>query len=420
MFENLKLKIKSSRISDSSGQSLIEIIIALAIGALLIGAASMAIVVVLQSSSTSQIQQSATILGQDIMEKTRAFSLGSWDGLYGLTKGSSTLYYFYTTSTRFAILQGKEGVIANDIHDGLVGYWKFDEVSGTTAYDYSGNGNDGTLAGGVTRATSTCKIGYCLDFDGTNDYVEIDSVSSDLNSISGLTFAAWIKWYDTIDTNQAIIRHHYDVLGVEINLVRFVVNAQWSNRPRDSTQLTEGVWYFYVGTYDGLVQRLYRNGVEVDSKDYTGTTSSGGETDIGSRPTEDSDFFKGIIDDVRIYNRALDADEVKHLYNSTLFTRYFYVENVNRDTGGDIVISGGTEDPTTQKVTAVLQWDTSQGTQEFTFFEYMTRWRNRVFHQSDWSGGSGQDSVITVPNERYASSSEINVSTPGQFKIEGL
>ena len=400
---------------NETGQSLIEIIIALAIGALLIGAASMAIIVVLQSSSASQIQQSATILGQDIMEKTRAFSLGSWDGLYGLTKGSSTLYYFYTTSTQFAILQGKEGIIANDIHDGLVGYWKLDEASSTIAYDYSGNGNDGTLAGGVTRATSTCKIGYCLDFNGSTNYVDVGSISLS----SPITFSAWIN-PSVLDSNDNPVVYNTTYFQVWSNKIRFVIN----NAAATAYTITSAdTWYHVVGTYDKDADpsdniKLYVDGVLRDEYGWPNEIAAGNLL-IGAY-TGPQLYFDGLVDDVRIYNRALDADEVKHLYNSTLFTRYFYVENVNRDTGGDIVTSGGTEDPTTQKVTAVLQWDTSQGTQEFTFFEYMTRWRNRVFHQSDWSGGSGQDSVITVPNERFASSSGVDTATPGQFRIEGL
>ena len=241
----------------------------------------------------------------------------------------------------------------------------------------------------------------------------------------------------------------------EDNLGRIIYKTRWGLRVQNevsnsvridffqSFSTTAGIWQTVVNiplntwtyiavTYDssstannpimyidGIARTVGNELTKTQTPSGSASDDSGNSIIIGSQGGG-TRTFDGILDEVRIYDRVLNADEIAHLYNSTVFTRYFYVENVNRDTGGDIVTSGGTEDPTTQKVTVVVQWDTSQGTQEFTFFEYMTRWRNRVFHQSDWSGGSGQDSVITVPNERYASSSEINVSTPGQFKIKGL
>ncbi len=279
---------------NEAGQSLIEIIIALAIGALLVGAASMAIIVVLQSSSTSQIQQSATILGQDIMEKARAFSLGSWDDLYGLTKGSSTLYYFYTTSTQFAILQGKEGIVANDIRDNLVGYWKFDEGSGTTAHDYSDNSNVGTLQGGVTRATSTCRVGYCLDFDGTNDYVDVGDPNN-FNTDKG-TIAAWVKW---VSSPSSGINSGGSIFSSSDTAVDYYTLAFWiaSNGKveihshiggtvghiRSTTALNVNEWYHLVGLSDGNTYKIYINGEEEELTVAQGTNNGNWFSDTPNR-----------------------------------------------------------------------------------------------------------------------------------------
>src|SRR3990167_283101 len=73
---------------------------------------------------------------------------------------------------------------------GLVGYWNFDEGSGATVADSSGNGNTGTLTNGPTWTTG--KIGQALSFDGSNDYVDAGTGSS-LNLASSLTVSAWIK-----------------------------------------------------------------------------------------------------------------------------------------------------------------------------------------------------------------------------------
>ena len=76
--------------------------------------------------------------------------------------------------------------IIKNLQNGLVGYWRFDEGSGSIAYDYSGNGNNGTLINGPTWVDGI--LGKALEFDGVNDYVNIpDSSSLDING-TGITF----------------------------------------------------------------------------------------------------------------------------------------------------------------------------------------------------------------------------------------
>ena len=118
------------------------------------------------------------------------------------------------------------------------------------------------------------------------------------------------------------------------------------------------------------------------------------------------------------------------------FTRYFYIENVNRDLCGasDITAnattscasgpgsSGITEDPSTQKITSVVSW-TAGGSAggSINKVQYLTRSQNKVFVQSDWSGGTGQEGPITAENNKFASSTNINYSTTtGSIKIQGF
>lgn len=98
------------------------------------------------------------------------------------------------------------------------------------------------------------------------------------------------------------------------------------------------------------------------------------------------------------------------------FTRYFIVENVNRD-NGDIADSG-INDPSTQKITITV---TGEGNRSINAVYYLTRNRNLVFNQTDWSGGSGQISPIIETNNRFANSTNINyISSTGSIKIEGF
>ncbi len=103
------------------------------------------------------------------------------------------------------------------------------------------------------------------------------------------------------------------------------------------------------------------------------------------------------------------------------YTRYFYVENVFRDTTtGNIVTSGGTEDPSTQKVTAVVVWP---GGGQIQNVKYLTRNRNEVVQQTDWSGGVDTTTAFPVGTmiNKYSQVTNIDVTTiPGSIKIQGL
>lgn len=114
------------------------------------------------------------------------------------------------------------------------------------------------------------------------------------------------------------------------------------------------------------------------------------------------------------------------------FTRYFYVENVNRISCGvgDIIINATTtclswpggnneisEDPSTQKITAVVKWGgiLSLSASEV---QYLSRSRNEVFVQTDWSGGVIADEVLTTPNNKFTSSTDVDfASAPGSLTL---
>lgn len=98
------------------------------------------------------------------------------------------------------------------------------------------------------------------------------------------------------------------------------------------------------------------------------------------------------------------------------YARYFYVDDVWRNLASDeIVASGGVSDPSTKKITIEYSWQNGSG----NITSYITRRKNFVFHQTDWSGGPGQDGPITSPNFRFAASSaNINYTVmPGSLII---
>jgi hypothetical protein len=102
---------------------------------------------------------------------------------------------------------------------------------------------------------------------------------------------------------------------------------------------------------------------------------------------------------------------------TTTYTRYFYVDEVIRDAGDVLVTSGGTNDPSTKKVTVIYRWPQSATN---TLTTYITRARtNYVFSQTDWFGGPGQDTPATSTDSRFSTSVSIGyTSSTGSIEIQ--
>ncbi len=104
------------------------------------------------------------------------------------------------------------------------------------------------------------------------------------------------------------------------------------------------------------------------------------------------------------------------------YSTYFYVEDVGRNVSGDIVSSGGTDDPSTQKITVITTWtNIGGGMSEVKLVDYITRWQNTVFHQTDWVGGlDGGRLPIEAPDDKFANSDNVDSSNSGLIKLQGF
>jgi hypothetical protein len=222
------------------------------------------------------------------------------------------------------------------ITDGSVAYWSFNEGFGTTAHDSSGNDNHGTING----ATWTDgRLGRALDFDGTDDYVQVpDSDSLDIQN--EITIAAWIKPRSFTNINFFVSKYDAYSLGldwyphpVERSYVHFMLGSRVveSNGP---VNLNE--WNHVAVTVNSTHLIFYINGVQ-------DTILSGSE--VYSVSNYDlmigasyyvTDFFNGMIDDARIYNRTLNEEEIMALTTMTgpppIQTQIVTVESGNSTT----------------------------------------------------------------------------------------
>ena len=186
----------------------------------------------------------------------------------------------------------------------LIGWWKFDEASGNIAYDSSGYNHHGNLFGGPAHAPG--RINNALSFDGTDDYV-----SSSIPSVPKIfTIESWI--YPTQSGREQHI--------AEFTNTQFYVGGNnrlgtpsWSN-VWGNTTLSMNNWYHVVCVRDSTEVRLYLNGNLDGSGGSLGTNPSSPFA-IGDLYGHGGNYkFKGLIDEVRIYNRALSAEEVLALF----------------------------------------------------------------------------------------------------------
>jgi hypothetical protein len=214
-----------------------------------------------------------------------------------------------------------------------VGYWSFDEGTSTKATDFSGNGRTGTLNangnnGSILPVWTNGKRGAALDFDGDEDYESVPS-SSGLNPTSTITVSAWIKadsWTGTpriVAKGSSTANHQYS-LGdsTDANTLAWNVGSNYSLSVIGTAFPSTGVWHHVVGVYSASLSAIYVDGALANSEDPVdppiGSTADPlyiGGADAGSGICNSAtECFDGKIDDVRIYNRALTAAEVRALY----------------------------------------------------------------------------------------------------------
>lgn len=206
-----------------------------------------------------------------------------------------------------------------------VGAWLFNENSGNKVFDLSGNGNHGTFGAGTAAPTWVLgRTGSALEFDGTEDYVNIPS-SSDFDLATG-TISFWTK-KKTADTEYifSVIQlpntdyFHIVLTGAPTGKINVEIedgNVKKTTLYTDSLRILDTNWHHIVVTQNGTEMSIYIDGVK---STVTGTNSdyfldhlTAWSVDIGR--AREALYYDGIINDVMIYNRALSASEIRQLY----------------------------------------------------------------------------------------------------------
>jgi hypothetical protein len=201
---------------------------------------------------------------------------------------------------------------------GLIGRWKLNETSGTTAIDATPFGRDATLTGAASWSSDCGGMGV-FNFDGASNYFTVAN-TTDFQPTGMISMSAWVKgnvWKDSSGGDvDAILRkgdatpNNYS-LAIASGKVMLLLDDSDTVGIRGNTVLNPGQWYHVAATWDGTTAKIYVNGVLDNSPGTAKAAPISTDTRplyIGGRPG--TDYFDGMIRDARIYNRPLTATEL--------------------------------------------------------------------------------------------------------------
>jgi hypothetical protein len=214
----------------------------------------------------------------------------------------------------------------------------FSEGEGTTAFDSSGNGNDGTITEAIWTEGFFV---HALKFDGVDDYLEVsDDVTLHLDSEESMTFEFWIKTNNS-GIESALFHKNSSLNPNPYYLLTISDNGKFKGQIRDSyglysnltsnSTISDGKWHYITFVIDRVSDKLrvYIDGNIDNMTDdlTTGTSTNNAELLIGKSASNDR-YYNGSLDEIRIYDRALSVREIEDYYESFILTvwtdKYIY------------------------------------------------------------------------------------------------
>ncbi|MFZ5946656.1 MAG: LamG-like jellyroll fold domain-containing protein [Stygiobacter sp.] len=233
--------------------------------------------------------------------------------------------------------------IHKKLPDKVISYYSFDDISkDSVVTDFTNNANNGILKNGAKLGSGL--LGNALQFDGVDDYVLFNaSPSFDINA-SAVSVSLWAKLtflpaelpssfgplFDS-DGDQYVL--YEDKGNKELRFkVTTTVSAERPGIPE--ADLISGEWIHLVGTYDGVAAKIYLNGVLKDSHPLTGNIKSGQVLMLGRSGNASPSFFKGNLDNIHVFSKALTEDEINDIYQNNktaaIKTPVSVEENINQ------------------------------------------------------------------------------------------
>jgi hypothetical protein len=258
-------------------------------------------------------------------DTTSSYSV-SWDtttatnGSHTLTAVARDTAAHTTTSAAVTVTVGNAGPPPPP--SGLVAAYGLNAGSGSVVADGSGSGNGGTVSGAVWTAAG--KFGGALSFDGVNDWVTVND-SGSLDLTGAMTLEAWVRpsalggmWRTVVFKERpgGMVYSLYANQDTSRPVGQVFIGSE--RNAVGSASLPLNAWSHLAATFDGSSLRLYVNGVLVSTTAVTGSmVASTGVLRLGGNSVW-SEWFAGVIDEVRVYSRALTQAQVQTDMNTPI------------------------------------------------------------------------------------------------------
>ncbi|MBN2727641.1 MAG: T9SS type A sorting domain-containing protein [Bacteroidales bacterium] len=294
----------------------------------------------------------------------------------------------------------------------LIAYYKFNETSGSTCYD-SKNSYNATLTNmtGTEWQTSSAMYGSknCLEFDATNDYIEVPTLSS---PFSQGTISFWIKPKATPTNHARVLSDYWD--DDEIYLFSGAGNvATWHMISGDelmsSDPLPNNTWTHVAITMDNTSSKLYINGV-LDDESGAADTYISSDFEIGGYSTSGNyEVVNGYLDEFCIWSTVLTQEEIREYMcknltgNEANLLLYYSLNNSSGTTVQDF--SGNGNDGTLTNMDANTDWVTSSA-----FNTWLSTNSSDYSTASNWSLGTVPSSTDNIGVYGYSGGEELTFS----------
>jgi hypothetical protein len=271
----------------------------------------------------------------------------------------------------------------------LIGWWRLDEISDNDAADSSGNSNDGRLRNMIGNEWTTGQVGGALEFYGTNDYVDCGTDSS-LDITDEITLAIWINmsslparnhWSDVLWKENAYALYLTGQEDTEtVVAAYFVLNTGTIDTWKDANIILPlNSWVHVAVTYDSTDAKIYVNGELDFTKNKAGTILT--STNPFTISASDDTYYEGLVDDVRLYNRALNPEEIAELAGGAF----------QQDEGSDGIVSIEAEHYT---------YNTPQGGHQWTLVVSPIGYSDEGAMEATLDSGTNQDTAYAANSPR--------------------
>ncbi len=242
-----------------------------------------------------------------------------------------------------------------DLNDSLVAYYPFNG----NANDESGNGNHGTVYGATLTEDRNGNPESAYDFDGSSQYISVQTSPSLESPVNEFSFIAWvyIRGFSGEDAvlickcNDATYNLQYRSL-YKSNQYLYLGRNDNINVAGNISPVELDEWYHFAISWDGSIARFYKNGSIADSNFFVGDfLVNDHPLEIGRDTPGVTEYFNGKLDEIRLYNRSLNDDEIFSLFNDGTL-----------NSPENIIISIYSD-------TVHISWDTVPGSSSYTVYK---------------------------------------------------